>query len=118
MWEGVVRNRFAAGAGPVLGMKQRGWRIEVDPSLCVFREIWAAKGREFEIVASEVNLGKRFFMSGLAVDMRRWTEESAMDGWRLFREKLAKRPMKCIGTGQAGVFATRCEVERKIIGTL
>jgi len=86
-------------------MRQRGWRLEVDPSHCVFRKIWAVKGREFEIVASEVNLGKRFFMSGLAVDMRRWTEESAMDGWRLFREKLAKMPMRCIGTGQAGVFA-------------
>jgi len=49
-----------------------------------------AKVREFEIVASEVNLGKRFFMSGLAVDMRSWTEESGMDGWQLFREKLAK----------------------------
>jgi|GEM_PF-2293533 len=44
-------------------------------------------------------------MSGLAVDMRRWTGESAMDGWRLFREELPKMPMKCVGTGQAGVFA-------------
>ena len=28
-----------------------------------------------------------------------------MDGWRLVREKLTKMPMKCIVTGQAGVFA-------------
>jgi len=86
-------------------MRRRGLRLEVDPSLYVFREIWAANGRESEIAASEVHPGKRFFINGLAVDMRRWTEESAMDGWRLFREKLAKMPIKCIVTGQAGVFA-------------
>jgi len=42
--------------------------------------------------------------------MRRWTEESTMDGWRLVREKLTQMPMKCIVTGQAGVFANFADI--------
>ena len=42
-------------------MRRRVWRLEVDPSLCVFRKIWAAEGREFEIVAGEVNPLKDLF---------------------------------------------------------
>jgi len=78
--EGVVRNRFAAGDGSVLGVRRRGWRLEVDPSLWVFREIRAAEGREFEIVNGEVNPLKDLFYEGLAAHMQRWTEE-ARYGW-------------------------------------
>jgi len=76
----VIRNQFAAGAGPVLGMRRRGLRLEVDPSLCVFLEIWAAEVREFKIVDGEVNSGKGFFISESAADKHRWTEE-ARYGW-------------------------------------
>jgi len=78
--EGVVRNRFAAGACPVSGVRRRGWRFEVEPSLWVFREIWAAEGREFEIVNGEVNPLKDLFYEGLAAHMQRRTEE-ARYGW-------------------------------------
>ena len=54
--------------------------FEVDPSLYVFGKSWATQGREFEIDASEVNLGKSLFMSELATHLRRRTEE-ARYGW-------------------------------------
>ena len=54
--------------------------FEVDLSLCVFGKIGATDGREFEIDASAVDLGKSLFMSGLATHMWRRTEE-ARCGW-------------------------------------
>ena len=65
----MVRNQFAAGAGPVLGMRRRGLRLEVGPSLCVFRKIWAAEGRAFEMVDRDVDPGKRFFINELVADL-------------------------------------------------
>jgi len=57
-------------------MRRRCLRLEVDPSLCVFRKTWAAKGREFEIVASEVNPGKGLFINELAAEMQCGTERA------------------------------------------
>ena len=48
--------------------------LEVDPSLCVFRKIWAAEGRAFEMIAGDVNPGKSFFINELFAYMQYWTE--------------------------------------------
>jgi len=54
--------------------------LEVDPSLCVFREIWAAEGRQFEMVAANQKSDKSIYIRELAADLEFWPRESRL-GW-------------------------------------
>ena len=80
--------------------------LEVDPSLCVFREIWATAGRRFEKVAVNQKSDKGRDIRELAADLKCWLQESRF-GWPVVDlREIAKMPIKCTVTHQSDHLAT------------
>ncbi len=78
-------------------------KLEVDPSLWVFREILGEIGRQSEMVASHANLDKSLVANELASNIQYWIGRAHLEWLDVSKhKKLQKCPVQCTVTDQAG----------------